>query len=111
MANANNTEEAQIKVEVKEEPSEERMETMCKIYVKPPHEIMNPSSLANTNDDVQRAIRGIQEMPDEELQGLFLDDEEFMEGLDVVDAWEGDEDKKAEHSANSREKREKPLSR
>lgn len=46
----------------------------------------------STNDDVQRAIEGLKEIPDEELQE-FLDDEDFMEGLDVVDAWEGDEEK------------------
>jgi len=54
----------------------------------------NPGS-KNTNDDVQRAIEGLKEIPDEELQE-FLDDEDFMEGLDVVDAWEGDEEKNRE---------------
>ncbi|XP_076301166.1 uncharacterized protein LOC143219166 isoform X2 [Lasioglossum baleicum] len=51
------------------------------------------STLKSTNEDVQRAIEGLKEIPDEELQE-FLDDEDFMEGLDVVDAWEGDEEKK-----------------
>ncbi|XP_043800834.1 uncharacterized protein LOC122719243 [Apis laboriosa] len=48
--------------------------------------------LKSTNEDVQRAIEGLKDIPDEELQE-FLDDEDFMEGLDVVDAWEGDEEK------------------
>lgn len=50
------------------------------------------SALKSTNEDVQRAIEGLKDIPDEELQE-FLDDEDFMEGLDVVDAWEGDEEK------------------
>lgn len=50
------------------------------------------STLKSTNEDVQRAIEGLKDIPDEELQE-FLDDEDFMEGLDVVDAWEGDEEK------------------
>ncbi|KAK1137488.1 hypothetical protein K0M31_001995 [Melipona bicolor] len=49
-------------------------------------------TLKSTNEDVQRAIEGLKDIPDEELQE-FLDDEDFMEGLDVVDAWEGDEEK------------------
>ncbi|XP_054010749.1 protein SON-like isoform X1 [Hylaeus anthracinus] len=53
------------------------------------------SALKSTNEDVQRAIEGLKEIPDEELQE-FLDDEDFMEGLDVVDAWEGDEEKSRE---------------
>ncbi|XP_017886243.1 actin cytoskeleton-regulatory complex protein pan1-like isoform X2 [Ceratina calcarata] len=48
--------------------------------------------LKSTNEDVQRAIEGLKEIPDEELQE-FLDDEDFMQGLDVVDAWEGEEEK------------------
>ncbi|XP_034182750.2 uncharacterized protein LOC117605474 [Osmia lignaria lignaria] len=50
------------------------------------------SSVKSTNEDVQRAIEGLKDIPDEELQE-FLDDEDFMQGLDVVDAWEGDEEK------------------
>ena len=53
------------------------------------------STLKSTNEDVQRAIEGLKDIPDEELQE-FLDDEDFMEGLDVVDAWEGDEEKTRE---------------
>ncbi|XP_076175979.1 uncharacterized protein LOC143151081 [Ptiloglossa arizonensis] len=53
------------------------------------------SALKSTNEDVQRAIEGLKDIPDEELQE-FLDDEDFMEGLDVVDAWEGDEEKSRE---------------
>lgn len=52
-------------------------------------------TLKSTNEDVQRAIEGLKDIPDEELQE-FLDDEDFMEGLDVVDAWEGDEEKSRE---------------
>ncbi|KAK0162929.1 hypothetical protein PV327_006656 [Microctonus hyperodae] len=44
-----------------------------------------------TNDEVQRAIEGLKDIPDDELQE-FLDDEEFMQGLNVVDAWDGDEE-------------------
>lgn len=47
--------------------------------------------LKNTNVDVQRAIEGLKEIPDEELQEFL--DEDFMQGLDVVDAWEGEEEK------------------
>lgn len=106
MSNANNTEE-QTK-----HKQNEKMETVYKIYVKKPHEILKPSLLRNTNDDVQRAIEGLKEIPDEELQE-FLDDEAFMEGLDVVDAWEGDEDKnrEMEHPANSAEQKTEPPSR
>ncbi|XP_031844928.1 uncharacterized protein LOC116432351 isoform X2 [Nomia melanderi] len=67
------------------------------------------STLKSTNEDVQRAIEGLKEIPDEELQE-FLDDEDFMEGLDVVDAWEGDEEKKevepkASHIKDQEQKR------
>ncbi|XP_014478204.1 PREDICTED: bromodomain-containing protein 4-like isoform X2 [Dinoponera quadriceps] len=106
MGDENNTEE-----QAKSQRNKET-ESTCKIYVKPPHEIMKPPpSLKSTNDDVLRAI--LKEMPDEELQE-FLNEEEFMEGLDVVDAWEGDEDKnrEAEHlPADSMEQQEKPESR
>ncbi|KAL2716791.1 serine/arginine repetitive matrix protein 2 [Vespula squamosa] len=47
------------------------------------------SIIRSTNESVQRAIEGLKGIPDEELQE-FLDDE-FMEGLNVVDAWEGEE--------------------
>ncbi|XP_012255981.2 serine/arginine repetitive matrix protein 1-like [Athalia rosae] len=70
-------------------------------------EIMRPK----TNDDVQRAIEGLKDIPDEELQE-FLDDEDFMEGLDVVDAWEGEEerrlDKKIEIHSKEKERRRTP---
>lgn len=67
------------------------------------------SALKSTNEDVQRAIEGLKEIPDEDLQE-FLDDEDFMQGLDVVDAWEGDEEKsrevetKAAHSKDQEQK-------
>ncbi|XP_011690922.1 PREDICTED: serine/arginine repetitive matrix protein 2-like isoform X2 [Wasmannia auropunctata] len=82
------------RVRIKEE--KEITSTTGKIYVKQPHQILVNSSLKTTNDDeVQRAIKGLREIPDEELKE-FLDDEDFMEGLNVVDAWEGDEDKNRE---------------
>lgn len=56
-----------------------------------------------TNDDVQRAIDGLKDIPDEELQE-FLDDEDFMAGLDVVDAWEGEEEKRPDVKPKSRSK-------
>lgn len=46
----------------------------------------------STNDDMLRVIKGIKVIPDEEFKE-FLDEEDFMDGLDVVDAWEGDEEK------------------
>lgn len=106
MGDTNNTEE-----QAKDKQSE-KVETTCKIYVKQPHEIMKSAS-KSTNDDVQRAIEGLKEIPDEELQE-FLDDEAFMEGLDVVDAWEGDEEKNREAEqlpADSTQQQEKPSSR
>ncbi|XP_015109783.1 serine/arginine repetitive matrix protein 1 isoform X2 [Diachasma alloeum] len=42
----------------------------------------------NTHDDVQRAIDGLKDIPDDELQE-FLDDEDF----NIVDTWEGDEER------------------
>lgn len=90
----------------------EKMKTTSKIYVKQPHEILKDSSLKNTNDDVQRAIEGLKEIPDEELQE-FLDDEDFMEGLDVVDAWEGDEERNRENEQDKTnvERKERRSSR
>ncbi|XP_050463382.1 serine/arginine repetitive matrix protein 1-like [Cataglyphis hispanica] len=91
----------------------EKMKTTSKIYVKQPHEILKDSLLKNTNDDVQRAIEGLKEIPDEELQE-FLDDEDFMEGLDVVDAWEGDEERNRENEqdkTNAVERKERRSSR
>lgn len=91
----------------------EKMKTTSKIYVKQPHEILKDSALKNTNDDVQRAIEGLKEIPDEELQE-FLDDEDFMEGLDVVDAWEGDEERNRENDqdkTNAVERKERRSSR
>lgn len=91
----------------------EKMKTSNKIYVKQSHEILKDSSLKSTNDDVQRAIEGLKEIPDEELQE-FLDDEDFMEGLDVVDAWEGDEERNRENEqdkTNAAERKEKRSSR
>lgn len=56
--------------------------------------VKKESIIKSTNEDVQRAIEGLKEIPDEELQE-FLDDD-FMEGLNVVDAWEGEEDRNRE---------------
>lgn len=44
----------------------------------------------NTNEEVQRAIEGLKDMPDDELHEFL--DEDFMEGLNVVDAWDGEEE-------------------
>ncbi|XP_043263096.1 serine/arginine repetitive matrix protein 2-like isoform X1 [Colletes gigas] len=71
------------------------------------------STLKSTNEDVQRAIEGLKDIPDEELQE-FLDDEDFMEGLDVVDAWEGDEEKSREvdlKTSHGKEQEQKRPSR
>lgn len=101
MGDANNEAEEQT-----QDKQSEQVKT-CKIYVKQPHEIMNSASLnssplKNTNENIERTIQGLREMPDEELKE-FLDDEAFIEGLDVVDAWEGDEDKKPDiHSAEDK---------
>lgn len=84
-----NNDHIQVKEEIKIK-EEESTKTSGRIYAKRPQR-EDPSS-KSTNDDVQRAIKGLREIPDEELKE-FLDDEDFMEGLDVVDAWEGDEDK------------------
>ena len=50
----------------------------------------NSGQVAN---DLQRAIDGLKDIPDADFQELF-NDEDFMKGLDVVDAWEGDEQDK-----------------
>lgn len=92
MDNASNTENSkQMEQQVEQSAKTNKI---GKIYVRQPHEIMK-DSLKNTNDDVQRAIEGLKEIPDEELQE-FLNDEDFMEGLDVVDAWHGDDDRNRE---------------
>ncbi|XP_067210872.1 serine/arginine repetitive matrix protein 1 isoform X2 [Linepithema humile] len=76
----------------------EKMETSGKIYVKPPQEMLKDSS---SKDDGQRASEGPREMPDEELRFIKeLVDDDFMQGLDVLDAWEGDEDKSHENEQN-----------
>lgn len=80
----------------------EKMETSEKIYVKQPQDILKDSSLKNINDDVQHAIEGVKDMPDEELRFIKeLVDDDFMQGLDVLDAWEGDEDKNHENEQNT----------
>ncbi|XP_076757835.1 uncharacterized protein LOC143427509 isoform X3 [Xylocopa sonorina] len=76
--------DSSVKNNVKNEPTEQ----LCRKESADKRESM----LKSTNEDVQRAIEGLKEIPDEELQE-FLDDEDFMQGLDVVDAWEGDEEK------------------
>lgn len=55
------------------------------------------------NDDVQRAIDGLADIPDDKLQE-FLNDKDFIEGLDVVDAWEGGTDKSPSSSKGTRTK-------
>lgn len=68
--------------------SENQKTGVGKIYLKKPQEL---KSASKNPDNVQRAIEGLKEIPDEELQE-FLDDKEFMEEL-VLDAWEGEEEK------------------
>lgn len=84
-------------VQLKEEMEikKEDANTAGRIFVKQFHQLLEDPLLKNTSDDVQRAIKGLREIPDEELNE-FLDDEDFMKGLDVVDAWERDEDKNRE---------------
>lgn len=96
MDNANVEDHIEIKEEKK--MKKETSNAAGKIHVKKLDQILEDPSLKNTSDDVQRAIEGLKEMPDEELKE-FLDDD-FMEGLDVVDAWEGDEDKNREIEQN-----------
>lgn len=79
-------------IQIKEEIDEKPIKIGGKLFVKQFQQIHEDSSSKSANDDVQRAIEGLREIPDEELKE-FLDDEDFMQGLDVVDAWEGDEDK------------------
>lgn len=85
------------------------METIGKIYVKPPHEILKESLLKS---DVQRAIEGLKDIPDEELQE-FLNEQDIMGELDVVDTWEGDEDRnrETEHGTDTTERQKKQPSR
>lgn len=91
-----------VKIKEETEVDEENTNTTGKIYVKPLIRIKKDPSLKSTSDDVQRAIKGLREIPDEELKE-FLDDEDFMEGLDVVDAWERDEDKNRENEQDTTE--------
>lgn len=88
-----NMDDANDYIQIKEENEIEEKPRKIgdKIYVKQFQQMHEDPSSKSTND-VQRAIEGLREIPDEELKE-FLDDEDFMEGLDVVDAWEGDEDK------------------
>jgi len=90
-------------VQVKEEPEikKEDANITGRIFVKQ-FELLEAPLLKSTSDDVQRAIKGLREIPDEELNE-FLDDEDFMKGLDVVDAWERDEDKNREIEQNRTE--------
>ncbi|XP_018395710.1 PREDICTED: protein SON-like isoform X2 [Cyphomyrmex costatus] len=81
--------------QIKEEIKQEDTNIVGKIFVKQFHQLVDDPLLNSTSDDVLRAIKGLREIPDEELNE-FLDDEDFMKGLDVVDAWEGDEDKNRE---------------
>lgn len=84
MNNTENKKDNSQKGDQGNKPSENR-ETIGKIYLKKLEELKPASK--NSNNDVQRAIEGLKEIPDEELQD-FLDDKEFMEELDVLDAWE-----------------------
>ncbi|KAK2588354.1 hypothetical protein KPH14_004369 [Odynerus spinipes] len=85
-----------IKKEIKNEP-EDQLQNQSPIMHK-------ESIIKSTNEDVQRAIEGLKEIPDEELQE-FLDDD-FMEGLNVVDAWEGEEDRNREEQKPRAKERE-----
>ncbi|KAL0117918.1 hypothetical protein PUN28_008951 [Cardiocondyla obscurior] len=98
-------------IKIKEEVEEEVTTTTNKTSTKPFHSVEESLSKSSTNDDVQRAIEGLKEIPDEELKE-FLDDEDFMEGLDVVDAWEREEDKLRDieqDSTRPTKQRENPL--
>ncbi|XP_015182171.1 PREDICTED: serine/arginine repetitive matrix protein 2-like [Polistes dominula] len=66
--------------------------------------VQKESIIKKTTEDVQRAIEGLKEIPDKELQE-FLDDD-FMEGLNVVDAWEGEEDKNREEKKSQAKENE-----
>lgn len=99
MSNMENANDNNIQIKEEKEMEEEPRKISGKIYVKQFQQIKEEPSLKNTSDDVQRAIKGLREIPDEELKE-FLDDEDFMEGLDVVDAWERDEDKNRENEQN-----------
>jgi len=59
-----------IQVKEEKEVKEENANTTGKIYVKQLHQILeNPSK--NTSDDVQRAIKGLREIPAEHgLRGV-----------------------------------------
>ncbi|XP_072753833.1 uncharacterized protein [Anoplolepis gracilipes] len=106
MKNTNDKDDNQMDVK-----QSEKMKTTGKIHVKQSHEIIKDASLKNI--DVQRAIEGLKEIPDEELQE-FLDDEDFMQGLDVVDAWEGDEERNRENEQDKKnvvERKERRSSR
>lgn len=94
-----NMDDANEHVQVKEEEEMEE-NTVGKIYVKQLHQILEDPSSKSTSDEVQRAIKGLKEIPDEELKE-FLDDEAFLAGLDVVDAWERDEDKNFENKQDT----------
>lgn len=97
MDGTNDKDHVQIKEE--REARGETTKATGNMYMKQFHQIPEDPLLKSTSDDVQRAIKGLREIPDEELKE-FLDDEDFMEGLDVVDAWEGDEDKNRENEQN-----------
>lgn len=84
-------------VQIKEEKEETITETTDNVYSKLFPQTLDPS-LKNTSDDVQRAIKNLKEMSDEELKEFL--DEDFMQGLDIVDAWERDEDKNRENEQN-----------
>ncbi|XP_043502839.1 uncharacterized protein LOC122524588 isoform X2 [Polistes fuscatus] len=72
--------------------------------------VQKESIVKKTTEDVQRAIEGLKEIPDEELQEFLGDD--FMEGLNVVDAWEGEEDKnREEQKSQAKENEEKQITR
>lgn len=72
--------------------------------------VQKESIVKKTTEDVQRAIDGLKEIPDEELQEFLGDD--FMEGLNVVDAWEGEEDKnREEQKSQTKENEQKQTTR
>lgn len=94
----NNMDDEHVQVKEEEEMEEN---TVGKIYVKQLHQILEDPSSKSTSDEVQRAIKGLKEIPDEELKEFLDDEAAFLAGLDVVDAWERDEDKNFENKQDT----------
>ncbi|KAI4497896.1 hypothetical protein M0802_007012 [Mischocyttarus mexicanus] len=66
------------------------------------------SIVKKTTEDLQRAIEGLKEIPDEEFQEFLGDD--FMEGLNVVDAWEGEDKNHEEKRSQAKGNEQKQIS-